>query len=88
MTLEGLGRGEFAQLVADHRVIHEHRHVLATVVNGEGVADEIGENRGAARPGLDDLLGALLVLCIDLREEVLIDERALLKAAWRSRFPP
>src|SRR5680860_286795 len=35
----GAGRGELAQLVADHRVGHEHRDVLVSVVYGERVAD-------------------------------------------------
>src|SRR5699024_11660515 len=35
-----------------------------------------------------DLLGALLVLSIHLVEEVLVNEWALLKAAWHSLLPP
>src|SRR6478672_3542203 len=31
----GAGRRELAQLVADHRVGHEHRDVLAAVVHGD-----------------------------------------------------
>lgn len=78
MTLEGLGWSKLTKLVADHGVVHEHWNVLATVVNGEGVSNEVWENGGTAGPGLDDLLGALFVLSVDLVEEVLIDERALL----------
>src|SRR3954469_24549278 len=35
----GPGRRELAELVADHRVGHEHRDVLAAVVHGDRVAD-------------------------------------------------
>src|SRR3712207_1645041 len=35
----GAGGRELAQLVPDHRVGDEHRHVLAAVVHREGVAD-------------------------------------------------
>src|SRR5919107_5918734 len=37
----GAGRGKLAELVADHRVGHEHRDMLATVVHGDGVADHL-----------------------------------------------
>src|SRR6195952_3691258 len=82
VTLEGAGRGELAQLVANHGLRHEHRHVLATVVDGEGVSDEVGDDGRPTRPGLDDLLGVLLVLDVDLLQEMVVDERALLQAAW------
>ena len=61
VTLKGLGRCKLAELVANHGLVHEHRHVLTTVVDGESVTDEIGENGRTARPGLDDLLGACLL---------------------------
>jgi hypothetical protein len=32
----GAGRGELAELVADHVLVDEHRHELAAVVDGEG----------------------------------------------------
>jgi hypothetical protein len=64
VTLEGLGRGELAQLVTDHRIVDEHRDMLPTVMDGESVTDEIGENGRTARPGLDDLLGAGVVLAL------------------------
>ena len=41
MTLEGLGRGELTELVANHGFGDEHRNMLAAIVNGEGVSDEI-----------------------------------------------
>ena len=78
---EGAGGAELAELVADHRLGDVHRHVLAPVVDGDGVADHLGDDRRAAAPGLDDLLLALLVELVHLLEEVVVDERALLQAA-------
>jgi hypothetical protein len=56
VTLEGAGQREFAQLVAHHLVGDVHRHVLLAVVHGNGQTDELGQDHGAARPGLDRLL--------------------------------
>src|SRR3954452_17499839 len=36
--------GELTQLVPDHRLRDEHRHVLAPVVHGDRVADELRED--------------------------------------------
>src|SRR5690606_16373415 len=54
----------------------------------EGVTDEIRGDGRTTRPGLDDLLRALLVLHVHLRLEVVVDERALLEAAWHFLPPP
>src|ERR687890_431401 len=82
VTPEGPGRGELAELVPDHGLGHEDRDVLATVVHGDGVAEHVRDDRRAAGPGPDDGLGALLVLDVHLLEQVVVDERALLQAAW------
>src|ERR1700728_4338384 len=62
---EGACRGELAQLVADHRLGHVDRDVAAAVVDGDGVADHVGDDRRAAGPGLDDLLLATRVQDVD-----------------------
>src|SRR5436305_8926214 len=51
---EHASRGELPQLVADHRLGDEHRHVLAAVVHGDRVPDHLRDDRGAAGPGADD----------------------------------
>src|SRR5690606_15216561 len=71
-----------AELVADHRFGDEHGDVLAAIMHGDGVPDHLGNDHGAARPRLDDVLGALLVLLQHLLHEVVVDERPLLKATW------
>src|SRR6266581_2956902 len=82
------GDGELAQLVADHRLGDEHRHVLAAVVHGNGVSDHFGDHGGPARPGLDDPLVATPVLVLDLRHQVLVDERTLLHGPGHRSAPP
>src|SRR6188474_1599438 len=77
----GAGRGELPELVADHRVGHEDGDVLAAVVHGERVADHGRHDHRAARPGLDDVVGALRVLGVHLLHQVAVDEGALLQAA-------
>src|SRR6266540_6816801 len=84
VTPERPGRRELAELVPDHRVRHEHRHVLAAVVHRQRVADHVRHDHRSAGPGLDDVLGALLVLRFHLLHQVVVDERALLQAAWHS----
>src|SRR3954462_9660407 len=79
---EGAGGRELAELVPDHRLGDEHRDVLAAVVHGDRGPEHVGDDRRAPRPGADDVLGALVVLCVHLGEQVVVDERALLEAAW------
>src|SRR3989442_15233118 len=71
-------RRELAELVPDHRLGDEHRHVLAAVVHGDRVPDHVGHDRGTARPRLHDALVASFVHVVDLHHEVLVDERTLL----------
>src|SRR5918993_5359553 len=82
VAAEGAGGREFAQFVADHALGHEHRDVLATVVDGDGVTEHDRNDHGTARPGLDDVLGSRFVLDDDLAKQVLVDEGALLETAW------
>src|SRR6185312_17144730 len=82
MAAESPRRGEFAELVPDHRLSDKHRNVLASVVYGNRVPEHVGDDHRTAGPRLDDVLGALFVLCSYLHEEVLIDEGAFLQAAW------
>src|SRR4249919_2201114 len=77
----GAGRCELAELVPDHRVGHEHGNVLTAVVHGDRVADHDRHDHRAARPGLDHVVGALVVLGVHLLHQVAVYERALLQAA-------
>src|SRR6185312_12636600 len=72
----GAGRGELAELVADHLFVDVHRHVLVAVVNTEGQADELRQDGRAAAPDLDDLVAARGPRRIRLLQHVPVDERA------------
>src|SRR5690606_7017572 len=88
MALERAGGSELPQLVTDHRVGDEHGNVLATVVHRDRVSDEGRQDHGAARPGLDHVVGTGLVLCFHLLEQVVVDERALLETARHGSVLP
>src|SRR6266571_270627 len=72
------GGSELAQLVPHHRLRDEHRHVLAAVVDGDGVPDHLGHDGRAAGPGAEDPLVPSLVHVLDLGHEVVVHERTLL----------
>src|SRR6476469_4407125 len=88
VTLERAGRCELAELVPDHRLGDEHRNMLAAVVHRERMPDGVGDDGRPTRPGLDDLLAVLLVLDVDLLEQMVVDERTLLEAAWHRLLLP
>ena len=72
--LEGARRGKLAELVPDHVFRDEHGIENLAVVDQEGVADEIGRDEGAARPGLDRLLHVGAGHSLDLDHEMVVDE--------------
>src|SRR5512141_1122491 len=71
-------RGELAQLVADHVFRDVHGDELVPVVDRQRVAHELGRDRRAARPGLDDAALVRLVHALDLLQELRVDEGTLL----------
>src|SRR3954452_518950 len=77
----GAGRCELPELVADHRVGHEDGDVLAAVVYGERVADHGRHDHRTTRPGLDHVVGALVVLGVHLLHQVVVHEGTLFQAA-------
>ena len=81
MAPEGTGGGEFAQLVSHHILGDIHRHMLAAVVNGEGVPDKIRKNRGGAAPGFQDALLAGCIHFLDPFQQHGLYERTLLYAS-------
>src|SRR3546814_7858147 len=76
MAVKRAGRREFAELVTDHVLGHQHRDELLAVVNAEGQADELRQDRRAARPGLDDLIAAGAARGLRLLQQIAVDERA------------
>src|SRR5579875_423509 len=87
VALERAGGRELAELVPDHALGDEHRHVLASVMHGDRVAEHVRDDRGPARPRLDHGFAVLVVLRVHLLEQVVVDERALLQAAWHRVLP-
>ena len=67
--------------MADHGFGDVDGDVLAPVVDGDGVADHVGDDRGAPRPRLDDALVVAAVELVELLQQVVVDERTLLQAA-------
>ena len=51
---------------------------VAAVMDGDGVADEVRENRGASGPGLHHFFIVSFVECRDFLHEALCNERSLL----------
>src|SRR5262249_50386283 len=84
MAAEEPSRGELAELVIDHVLGDVDRHVPATVVDADRVADHLGEDGAVARPRLDD---AALTGAIQLHDVLVnrgVDVRPLLR---RSAHP-
>src|SRR5512147_1839186 len=78
VSLESPRQRELAELVAHHILGDIHRNMLLAVMHGDREADEIRQDGGTARPGLDR---TLVVACpggVDLLDEMAVDERAFL----------
>src|ERR1700760_2174046 len=71
----------------DHRLRNEDRHVFFAVVDGDRVADHLGEDRRGARPGFGHLFFARLVHRVDPRHQALLDPRALFRRTTHG-LPP
>src|SRR5437899_2039908 len=85
VALEGPRRRELAELVADHVLGHEQPHVLLAVMDQEGRADELGDDRAVAGPGLDRLADADP---LDLREQPNVDVRAFFQGTTHGNLIP
>src|SRR3954454_18994993 len=76
MAVEGAGRREFAELVADHVLGHQHRDEFVAVIDAKGQADELRENRRAARPGADHLVAAGPARFLGFLHQIAVDKGA------------
>src|SRR6476619_8378780 len=75
MAVERARRRELAELHADHLFIDRHRHELAAVVDIEGEADELRQDRRTARPGLDRRSATLVLRAFRFLQKRKLDER-------------
>src|SRR6476661_7777834 len=55
---ERAGRSKLAELVPDHFLGHHHRQMFVSVVDPEGEADELRQDRRATAPDLDHIMPA------------------------------
>ena len=81
MALERTGKRELAELVPDHIFRDVYRNMLSTVMNGDGMTDKLRENSRCARPGLKNLLLALLIHGNDSVIQLLFHERSFLQTS-------
>src|SRR5690606_12309177 len=82
MTLVGPGDGKFAELMPHHVLGDEHRHMLPSVMDGNGQSDHVGQHHGAARPGLDRSTVVRLGCRRHLLCKVRIDKWSFSNGTW------
>src|SRR5574343_630035 len=87
VALERAGQRELAELVPDHLVGDVHRHVLLAVVHGNGQTDEVGQDHGAARPGLDRLLVLGGNGFLNLGQQVMVNKGTFFQRTSHLRYP-
>src|ERR1700730_609753 len=75
------GGRELTQPVADHVLADEDGHVLAAIVDRDGVPDHVGIDGRRASPGADHLLVAGQIHLVDLFFQGGADERPLFQRA-------
>src|SRR3954453_3780233 len=75
MAVERARRRELAELHSDHFLVDRHRHELAAVVDIEGQADELRQDRRTARPGLDRRALAVVLSGFGLLKQRKLNER-------------
>src|SRR5947208_16320811 len=75
MAVERARRRELAELHSYHVFIDRHRHELAAVVDIEGQADELRQDRRTTRPGLDRRALARILRAFGLLQQRKLDER-------------
>ena len=81
MTAERSGGNEFAQLMTNHVFCHIDGNMLAAVMDSDRMTDKGGEDRGAAAPGLENLLLAGLVQFFDSLDKLRGNKRAFFDAS-------
>lgn len=76
VAFEDSGECEFAEAMTDHVFRGIDAHEILTVVNEEGVTDEVRSDHGGARPCFDGALVISGVLLVHFVEQCLLDEWA------------
>src|SRR3954463_14157828 len=95
VTRKIAGRRELAELHSDHVLVDGHGNEFPAVIDVEGEADELRQDGGAARPGLDRSTGFGTRRRLCLLKQRQLDERTfpdgaghiyLFFFAWRDRM--
>jgi hypothetical protein len=76
VAFEHAGRREFAKLVSDHILGHEHRVENLAIVHHESVPNEVRGNHRTAGPGLNWSLGGARIHLVDFLQQMLFDKRS------------
>ena len=79
MTTEQAGRGKFAQTMSDHIIGDIHRDMAASVMNGDGMTNQLREDCAGAAPGADEVLVAGMIHCVNHLEKFRVNERPFLQ---------
>src|SRR4051812_20643997 len=87
MAVEGAGRRELAEFVADHVLGHQHRDEFVAVVDAESQPDELREDGRPARPRPDHLVAARGARLLGLLQEIAVDEWAFPYRACHALSP-
>src|SRR5262245_5969773 len=75
VTVEGPCRRELTELVADHVFGDVDGNVLVPVVDAEGQADELRQDRRTPAPNADDRVTTRCAYGLRLLEQITVDER-------------
>src|SRR5438067_1732511 len=87
VAIEGAGRRELAELVADHVLGHQHRDEFVTVIDAEGQPDELRKDRRSARPGTDHLVAARGARLLGFLHQIAVDKRSFPHRAGHALSP-
>src|SRR5215471_13515914 len=87
MSVEHPGRREFAELVADHFFVHQHRNVFLPVVDAEIQSDELWKYGRASAPDLDHLVATGSPRRFCLAQQMTIDKRTFPNRTRHSLCP-
>jgi len=79
VTFESSGECKLAQLVANHLIGDVDRDVLLAVMHSDGQADELGQDHGATRPGLDRLFVFVGNRFVSFGYQVVVDKGTFFK---------
>src|SRR5262245_34488901 len=75
VTVEGTRRRKLTELVPDHVLRHADGNVLLSIVDAEGQADELRQDRRAPAPDANDLVAARCAYGLRLLQEIAVDKR-------------